>query len=347
MKQIDDPLVDAVRSTKTAGEILFALCLVLALSIYLLNSSLSKQRELLSAKWQRHDAHQKMVERLHSFKAKDAALFERLAIASIEIAYMTSEYEARYPSLVRSIPTGASSRTFLKIADKRLWALRKAAYEFGENAAKAFLAHSSLDDRAREFRSLVTTAYRDDAEAALFLNTEVVPRLATIDSRPEWDRIAWWIADGEWPTPGGTHSSSGPGVTFGTRLRDPQTELEDRFYAHRLLLFAPDLDSADKALVAFWQQSYAEQWTVGATAPPGVSLPAVGLSLSAEAIVAGAAPVLLMFQLVFLVHWERQLSIAPPGTDTFAFPAYACPSDPLRGPMPNTLRYNQKLWMRA
>jgi len=49
MKQIDDPL-DAVRSTKTAGEILFAICLVMAITIYLLNSTMSKQRELMSAK---------------------------------------------------------------------------------------------------------------------------------------------------------------------------------------------------------------------------------------------------------------------------------------------------------
>lgn len=278
-----------------------------------------------------------MVERLRSFRAKDAELFETLVIASIDIAYMTSEYEARYTNLVRSIPTGPNGRAFLKIPDQRLWALRTAAHEFGEGATKIFLTHSLQEDRAREFRSLVTKAYKDDAEAARFLNTEVVSRLVAIDSPPEWDRIAWWVAHGVWPDPPGMHVGSGTGVTFKTRLAEPSSDDDaDRFYVYRLVRFTPDLISADRALVTLWQQSYVEQRTAG-TAPPGVSLPGLGLSLSAEAIVAGAAPALLLLQLIFLVHRERQLSIAAPDTDAFAFPSYACPSDPLCGPIPRTL----------
>jgi len=344
MKQIDDPL-DAVRSTKTAGEILFAICLVMAITIYLLNSTMSKQRELMSAKSERHAAQAEMIERLHSFKAKDAELFENLAIASIDIAYHTPEYAVRYPNLIRIVPTGPNRSVFLKIPDERASALHTDAHAFGMNATKAFLSESSPDERARKLQSLVSLAYRSDTEAALFLNTEVVPRLATIDSRSEWNKIAWWIASGEWPDPGGLTTPPGHGVTFSERFADPHFEFYDRYYVYDLLQFAPDLDSADKALVTIWQQSYAEQRTD--VAPPGVSLPVLGLSMPIEAIALGAAPVLLLFQLVFLVHWVRQWSILPPGTDTFAFPAYACPSDPLRGPMPRTLAdaAQRLIWM--
>src|ERR1019366_10073270 len=268
MKQTDDPL-NAVRSTETAGKILFATCLVMAISIYLLNSTLSKQQELLIAKSERHAAHTKMIERLHSFKAKDADLFENLVQASIKNA-------VRYPDLVQSTYIGQKSKAFLKMPDGRDLSLQTDAYKFGENAAKAFSAQSSPDDRAEEFRSLITAAYRDDTEAALFLNTDVVPRLATIDSRAEWNEIAWWIASGDWFAPNSIGTPSAHGVTFAARFADPQYQDDDRSYVYHILRFAPDLDSADHALLTIWQQSYAEQETT--VAQPSASLPMLGLS---------------------------------------------------------------------
>ena len=185
----------------------------------------------------------------------------------------------------------------------------------------------------REFRTLVTQAL-DNSEVALFLSNEVVPKLAAIDSASEWNQIAWWIADGTWPESGGSFTGSGVGVTFGKRLIDP-SESEDHFYVYRLMLKAPN-SRLDEELFNLWKESYSNQRTSAAPSP-GVTLPLLGMSISAEAVVAGAAPILVLLQLLFLVHWEKRSSVGPTDRDAFAFPSFACPNDPLNGPIPKTL----------
>jgi hypothetical protein len=331
-----DTTPDPAHATKVSGEILFAVSLALALSIFLLNSSLADRRDRRDKQWERHQMHSEMVERLHSYRAKDGALFENLAVSSLTIAYMTSEYEARYPGLVRRVWTGPNSEAYFGIPEERLWKLKKAAEAFGVKAAHAFAVESSQDDRVREFRTLVTQAFEGDAEAALFLNNEVVPRLAAIDTPSEWDRIAWWIAYGKWPERPGIYTGEGVGITFGQRLVEFPSEYSDRFYVYRLILSEPNLEVADEELIKLWKESYNDQRTSVAPSP-GVALPMFGLSISAETVVAGAAPILVLLQLLFLIHWERRASVNPTDHDTFAFPSFACPNDPLNGPMPKTL----------
>jgi hypothetical protein len=159
-----DTTADPARAMKTSGEILFALCLALALSVYLLNSSLADRRDLLTKQWERHEVYSEMIERLRSFRAKDPALFEKLALSSLTIAHMISEDETRYPGLMRSVPTGPHSKAFLDLPEQRLGDLREAAQAFGKNAGQAFSAHPSQDDRVREFRTLVTDAFKEDAD---------------------------------------------------------------------------------------------------------------------------------------------------------------------------------------
>lgn len=332
-----DTTPDPARAIKVSGEILFALCLAVALSIYLLNSSLADQRDLRERQWKRHEALTEMVDRLHSFRAKDGALFERLAASSLTIAYYTSDDEARYPGLVRRVRSGPNSWTLIGLPEQRLWEIEEASHVFGEKAGQAFAAWPSQDDRVREFRTLVTQAFKSDGEAALYLNNEVVPKLVAIDTPAEWDRIAWWIANGQWPEPsGGVTGDGGPGVTFGKRLGELPSEFSDRFYVYRLMRLAPHPLSADQELFNLWKESYIEQ-RISATQSPRLAVPSYGLSISAEAVVAAAAPILVLFQLLFLVHWERRSIPSTADLGTFAFPSYACPSDPLNGPAPKTL----------
>lgn len=73
-----DSIPDAAHATKISGEILFAVSLAFALSIFLLNSSLADRRELRDKQEKRHYELSKTIDRLHSFKAKDGTLFESL-----------------------------------------------------------------------------------------------------------------------------------------------------------------------------------------------------------------------------------------------------------------------------
>ncbi|MBI3248968.1 MAG: hypothetical protein HYZ50_20900 [Deltaproteobacteria bacterium] len=244
---------------------------------------------------------------------------------------------ARYPGLVRSVYTGLQSKAFRELPEQRLWDLKEAAQAFGKNAGQTFAARPSQDDRVREFRTLVTDAFKQDAEAALFLNNEVVPRLAALDTPSEWDHIAWWIAYGKWPEPPGIHIPDGVGITFGKRFVEQPSEFSDRFNVYRLMLLTPSSISVDQELFNLWKESYVDRRTAPDPSPR-LALPTVGLSISAEAGVAAAAPILVLFQLLFLVHWERRHpSINAADLEAFAFPSYACPSDPLNGPMPKTL----------
>jgi hypothetical protein len=320
-----------------SGEVLFSVSVFLAVAIYLLNTSLAERRQLIKSQFAREAFYTEIVERYRSFKAKDAALFQNLALASIEIAYHTPEYEKKYPTLVRSVPTGGHSRSFLPLSDERVWKITEYGDRFGEKAARAFALSSIFSERVDALATAVSDEYQGDPEVALFLRSEVITRFAALDAANEWDRIAWWIAYGTWPQPIGSHVDIGPGVTFGQRVKEEPSEFSRRFHVYQLLLFAPDPSTQERELFDLWKQSYAEQAT-SAIMSQRLAIPMVGLSISADAVVGLAAPILLVLQFMFLMHWEHRATDSEHRTERYdVFPSYGSPDDPLEAPAPRTL----------
>src|SRR6185503_1510903 len=114
--------------------------------------------------------------------------------------------------------------------------------------------------------------------AALFLNNEIVPRLAALDAPSEWHQIAWWVANGQWPERGGGYTDEGVGITFGKRFVEQPSEFSDRFNVYRLMLITPSPISPDQELFNLWKGSYADRQTTSDPSPR-IALPTVGLSI--------------------------------------------------------------------
>lgn len=329
-----DSTSDALQTTKVSAEILFGVSLAFVLSIFLLNSSLADLREQRDKKDERYRALSRMVDRLHSFRAKNSEFFKDIVVASLETERIF-RHRDQYPNLIIRVQTIDGSKV-VNTNGEPLLEVEKSAEIFGAKAASAFKMESSPNEREGEFRALIAEAFKDDNEVALFINNEVVPKLAAIDTPAEWKDISSWIAFGEYPSTGGTYFHGGVGITFGKRFINQSSDHDDRFYIYKLLLSTPNQLSVDEELFSLLKQSYNEKRS-SATVLPGVSLSLFGLSISADAVVAGAAPILIVLQFLFLIHWERRAITSTTGSDSFTFPSFACPNDPLNGPMPKTL----------
>jgi hypothetical protein len=327
---------DVGKDAKRSAEILFALTLFLAGAVYLLNLSLADRRRLVNRHRHETEMYSQMIERLRSFRARDAALFSRLAMASFSWIELLTEDTRRYPTLVRMVPLRGQGYTFLPIPEDRLVQLAEGSRAFGDRAASVFAVHSSPDDRARELAEVVLETFNRDREAALFLNSEIVPHLAHLDMPSEWDRIAWWIAYDKWPEPPGGHNQSPGEITFATRINEWPSEYDRRFQAYQLLLFLPPGSTPEHELFRVWNESRSTTQPAD-LAPPRVTVPMVGLSVPTETIVAAAGPLLALLQLIFLVHWAQRRPVALSRRATFEFPSYACPRDPFEPPRPRTL----------
>jgi hypothetical protein len=330
-----DSIPEPERATKTAARVLFIACVFVALSIFLLNASLAERRALLTKRWERYDAHTRMVERLISFRAKDASLFQDLVTSSFTIESLIQWDEEKYPGLVRRVPLGKGTWGFSPMPEARRERLITAVRSFGEKAAAVFPAGETVADRLPPLRAAVAVAFEGDREAASFISAEIAPKLAALDAPAEWRQIAWWISGGEWPSSGGSHGTGGPGgVTFGVRVTEEPTEGDDQFYAYRLLRFTPVPQSADQELFDLWKQSYFDRHS--SATEPSLAIPTFGFSVSADTAVGMAAPILVLLQLMFLMYWERSNSATSSDFAGFAFPSYDCPNDPLDGPFPAT-----------
>jgi hypothetical protein len=331
-------IASSTDAIKRSGEVLFTLGVFLALSIYILNSSLAERRRLFERHLEREEMYAQMIQRLRSLRAKDAKLFETLTVASITWIHFGDNAEVRYPTLARTVPVGSHSkaRAYVDIAPERLSAFNEAARVFGGRAAAVFAIHSVSSDRSHELAKIAAETFAHDKEAALFVATEVVPRLAEIDMPSQWDQVAWWIAFDRWPEPGGMHNDGMPGITYGERIKELPSEFSLRFHAYRLILYTLPPSSPDQALFQLWQPSDTDL-PASEFASPRIGVPTIGLSVPAETIVAIATPLLTLLQLIFLVHWSQRTRHEVPGTDAFAFPLYGSPHDPLDGPVPQTL----------
>lgn len=329
-----DNIPEPERATKTAARVLFIACVFVALSIFLLNTSLADRRALLMKHSERHEAHTRMVEKLISFRAKDASLFQDLVTSSFTIESLT-QWDEKYPGLVRRVPLGKGTWGFSPMPDARRERLNAAARSFGEKAAVAFPAGETVADRLLALRTAVAVAFEEEPEAASFVSAEIAPKLAALDAPSEWEQIAWWITGGEWPSAGGMHGVGGPGgVTFGVRVSEEPTDKEDQFYAYRLLRFSLTPQSADQELFDLWKQLSFNKWS--SVTEPRLAIPTFGFSVSADAAVGMAAPILILLQLMFLMYWERSNSATSSDFVGFAFPSYDSPDDPLDGPFPAT-----------
>jgi hypothetical protein len=315
-----DATSDTAHTTKLSAEILFGVSLAFVLSIFLLNSSLGDLRERRNKQDDRYRALSEMVDRLHSYRAKDGEFFENLVVASLETESQSGRHRDQYPSLFRK---------------GRLWEIRSVE-TFGAKAANVLKIKTLPSERESEFRAFIAEAFKDDKEVALFINNEIVPRLATIDTPAGWEDISSWIAFGKYLNSGQTIPGDGVGITFGKRFIDQPGDDEDRFYVYRLLLSTPEQSSVDDELLALWKQSYNETRS-SVTPLPGVAVSLFGLSISADAVVAGAAPILIVLQFLFLIHWERRADADETSRSSFIFPSFACPNDPFNGPIPKTL----------
>lgn len=311
---------DVRHSLKVSAEILFGVSLVFMLSIFLFNFSLMEKRVLRAKKVRREINLSEMLGRLQSYREKNEVFFKSFVSSGLD-SYCFLEFP----------------RKVIKKPD--LWENKKFCDELGKEAISILASYSEPDDRLREFKALIAEVFAENPEYVEYLNRVVSPVLAKIDTPESFEDIAFWVAF--------ENRSNGPfirgpdvSITFGKQFYDRQKS-DERSHIYQLMMTFSKQSSSlskqssvDEELFNLWKQAYEEKRA--STEPfPGVSF--FGLSISADSVVFGIAPILTVLQLIFLIYWEKRHTYLSNNKVVFTFPNFACPNDPLAGSRPHTL----------
>jgi hypothetical protein len=206
---------------------------------------------------------------------------------------------------------------------------------FGEAAASIFSRSKDSDSRRRLLASAVDKNFGSDAAREL-RGFGVVQAMSTIEQSEEWPGVVEWIVFSAWPG-GGVGSNPNPRlVTYGQRFGPAPSTVDREFRLSDLLIVTGRL-KAESVLQSEWERA-SSLYEEATALVPRVAVPGAGLSLPVDDLLMLVAPVLIFFQALYLVFWERQNAVrskaaaggrAESEYAVFGFPVFGCANDPL------------------
>lgn len=346
------------KACTTAAVTLFALCVFLVIAIFLLNRSLLDtyaERTRLEAVY---DEAESLVGKLEAYRLRNDHFFASLAESSLRLASRWCWAQPpcfpdhRLPGELQLFPGGgryrwrsSSTKSRDSSVDRQLDSLRDPLrdqlFAFGRAAAAAFKQTNRHDTRLSLLAASLSTAVPD--EGARTVLKPILPPLSQIDSPDEWSAIVNWLVYAVWPPHGGM-SGFNPGervVSYAERVApgvDPRMDRDrDSHALYWSLRYTKGLPEADELLRIRWARANDDMHRASPIRSQ-LSLPGIGASsLRIEDLLTSTAPVLLFFQTLFWIYWERRVQKTQTGDRLFLFPAFQCPDDPLAPPTPHSL----------
>lgn len=337
-----------LRSAARCAEVLFILCVLIAIATLALNRALSENKLEHHARYQWYQDTGSMLARVRASRDRSPRFFEGLVLSALTQGPAHDETTKQYPSLAALGPIDISRRPddgsiaeFGSSAnDALLFELMSAATEFGGLAAQIVANAPDTLRRTGLLNAAVAKTFTNQ-EARAFLEKTVVGPLSRIDDMSEWPvhTKSSWLVYGHWPPRGGSSRNPAAPTTYSARFLVPSDADAEKRFLYRALGGIKDLTEAEKFLDARWQEAYARVKGTPA-GEPQIGIPGGGFLLRATDLVMLGGPLLVVVQAFFAIFWVRHWALhmnQNQATMPFIFPAFASPVDPLHRPTPRSL----------
>src|ERR1017187_1131225 len=252
---------ERLQSAKCAN-VLFSLCVVMAVATWLLNRSIAENRTLRQTEMARYNSAEEMLGKFKAYQLKSASFFDDLTWCAISPIESCVEV---YHSL-----DGGSAGMYLQprygpeeFSD---YFFQGAVRQFASNAAVIVSAGRTPDQRFDQLKIALTNAFTKTniqraANAFIFggsdfspgLNTNILWHMSRIEDRVEWGGIARWLALSEWPPRGGGsgYNDGSGAISYTDRFPGKWNSYNEEWHNYNLLLVAGP-SQAESILVANW-----------------------------------------------------------------------------------------------
>ncbi len=312
---------ETIQSTKCA-KVLFSLSLITLLAVWLLNRTIAESQREHAVHAQRYERMSNMLGKLRAFRFKNEGLFTSLAL-------IVAEDNPPFFEGVASQHDVASGR--IKWFHNDMFMFQ--AVQFGSDATAIFGVNGDRERRLTLLTDAVEAAFKTNTVRHRFDN-EVMTHMNQLADDQEWPAIVDWIVDSKWPPRdrGTTISVSGRnGVSYVNRFPANWGPWEDASRERERLIACSSSSEAESLLESYRTKAY-ETLRNEKPAEGNINVSGTGLSFTPGDFLMLAGPILVFFQLLYLIFKNKESNFDRPSSadkQLFSFPQFSCPDDPL------------------
>lgn len=298
------------------GTTLFLLCLVFLITIFFLNTNIRNNTSTNNKLNNLEIIASNHLAKYRCFKLQNSNIYRNLIIASINRGnpfsldsagienWRNLNVDLNYDPITGEIN---SWNTHFANQSEAFDSILRESEMFGSKCEELFSTVSDSSKRLLELGSIVDSFFTNNS-VKFYLRKYIIKDLNQIYTSAKWHRIISWIIYEDWPATGGGFGISGPVISYTSRFDDYSSIESKKYHLYLQLLLMTDKDSVEVLLKNEWENSFLNKEKHHLETPK-LSIASIGFNIGIDDVLLAVGPVLLFFQILFLIYWQKEKQI--------------------------------------